>query len=103
MKRGFYEWCKFFSISFVFFLLISLPIALAVELNLTYDNNGNLITGDGKYRTYNEFNQLIKIQINNSNGTVLEKYIYHPVEDRILAKNVYDENGDIKETVIYVN
>src|SRR3989344_1715226 len=89
--------------SFLLFLVFSLSITFAAELNLTYDNNGNLITGDRKYRTYNEFNQLIKIQINNSNGTVLEKYIYHPVEDRILAKNVYDENGDIKETVIYVN
>src|SRR3989344_3099931 len=103
MKRGFYEWCKFFSITFVFFLLISLPIALAVELNLTYDNNGNLINGDGKYRTYNEFNQLIRIQQNNSNGTILEEYVYHPIEERVLAKKIYDSTGNIKETVIYAN
>ena len=52
-------------------LLFSLPITLAFELqnNLTYDGNGNLITGDDKYRVYNEFNQLIGIyEGDNDNG-----------------------------------
>ncbi|MFA7708032.1 MAG: hypothetical protein WCX73_03715, partial [Candidatus Pacearchaeota archaeon] len=91
---------------FLLFLFISLPLTISAELNLIYDNNGNLITGDGKYRTYNEFNQLIRIQQNDSNGTVIEEYIYHPVEDRVLAKIIHDEHGGAFETetvIIYAN
>jgi len=91
------------------FLLTSLPVAFAVELNqtLTYDGNGNLINGDGKYRVYNEFNQLIKVY-NGSNASIqgwMEEYVWHPTEDRILIKYVntdYGENQGTDEVVIYV-
>ena len=42
-------------------LVVSLPIAFAVELSLIYDANGNLVTGDGKYRGYNSLNELFKV------------------------------------------
>ena len=29
------------------FLVVSLPLVVAEELNLVYDRNGNLVTGDG--------------------------------------------------------
>ncbi len=80
---------RFIITSFLLFLFLSLPITFASQINqtLVYDGNGNLITGDGKYREYNEFNQLIKIREgNNTNGTIMEEYIYHPTEDRILIK-----------------
>jgi hypothetical protein len=38
--------------------VVMLPLCLASELHLIYDANGNLVTGDGKYRVYNGFNQL---------------------------------------------
>ncbi|MBI2140082.1 hypothetical protein HYU14_04100 [Candidatus Woesearchaeota archaeon] len=38
------------------FLVVSLPVAHADTLNLIYDANGNLVTGDGFYREYNSFN-----------------------------------------------
>jgi RHS repeat-associated protein len=96
---------------FIIFLLVSIPFCLSIELNLTYDGNGNLITGDGKYREYNEFNQLIRIRNGTSvNDSILEEYVYHPTEDRILAKRVYKTYyyeyhayDHLDETVIYVN
>lgn len=82
---------------------ISFASALSNQ-NLTYDANGNLITGDGKYREYNEFSQLVRVRAGFNNiSRVLEEYIYHPTEDRILAKKVYDFNQTLVETVIYVN
>ena len=58
------------------FLFISITPVLAAELNLIYDGNGNLITGYGKYREYDEFNRLIKVREgNNSNGTIMEEIL----------------------------
>jgi RHS repeat-associated protein len=71
---------------------------------LIYDANGNLVSGDGKYRTYNGLNQLWKIYNGtNSSGLLLEMYQYHPTEERIHVKTVYNSTGGIKETVYYVS
>jgi len=51
-------------------------ILLAQELNLIYDKNGNLVSGDGYFREYNGFNQLIKIRNGTSSGIVLEEYLW---------------------------
>ena len=68
-------------------LVISLPIALADELNLQYDANGNLVTGDSFYREYNELNQLSRIREGNlSNGLILEELTWHPIQEKILIK-----------------
>ena len=37
---------------FMSVLIVMLPIAFAEELNLIYDGNGNLVTGDSFYRGY---------------------------------------------------
>jgi len=86
------------------FSTISFASAVS-EFNLTYDGDGNLVTGDGKYREYNEFNQLIRIYDgNDTNGDILETYIYHPTEDRILIKlNEYDGTSTPDGAVVYVN
>jgi len=85
------------------FLIISLPIAFAQEINYVLDANGNLVTGDGFYREYNELNQLIRIRESNlSTGKVLEEYVWHPVEERILIKDVYYNNTK-NYTVYYVS
>ena len=41
-----------------------------------YDANGNLISGDGKYYTYNDANQLRMVQENDQNGKVVSEYFY---------------------------
>jgi RHS repeat-associated protein len=82
-------------------LIVSLPVCFADTLNLIYDANGNLVTGDGFYREYNSLNQLVKIRLLNSTGNVQETYVYDPVEEKVLLKNVSYTNGTWKETVYY--
>ncbi len=95
---------KLLIILVLFSLVVSLPISSAAELNLIYDGNGNLITGDGKYREYNEFNQLIRVREGNtSSGRVLEEYLYHPTEDRVLIKYIYNVTAILDDAVLYVN
>ncbi len=82
-------------------LIVSFPVVHAAELHLTYDANGNLVTGDGKFRVYNSLNQLAAIYNGtNSSGALLEEFTYHPTEERILVKKTYD-NGSLAETVYY--
>jgi len=58
---------------------------------------GNLITGDGYYREYNELNQLIRIRNgSNSTGNILEEHTYDPNGDRIKIKRF-----DAANTTIY--
>ncbi len=95
----------------LFLLLLSIPMVSSAQTNMTleYDGNGNLISGDGKYREYNEFNQLIRIYNGSTNDSdqILEEYVYHPTEDRILVKYVRepDENDKyyIEGAVVYFN
>ena len=63
---------------------IAAPIALAEELNLVYDANGNLISGDGFVREYNGLNQLVRVK--NDSGATLETFTWHPIEELILIK-----------------
>jgi hypothetical protein len=87
----------------ILFLVSFIPLCFAIEMSLTYDANGNLITGDGKYRVYNSFNQLWKVY-NGSNATLLlEEYTYHPVEERVWVKKSYNMSGALVETVYYIN
>lgn len=66
-------------VMFVLFLLVTLPFSLAETF--TYDSNGNMIQGvDHKY-TYDAFNNLI--EVNYTNGTLLEEYIYDDEGQRI--------------------
>jgi RHS repeat-associated protein len=84
------------------FLLIIQPIVFAQTLNLVYDQNGNLVTGDGVFRVYNSLNQLWKVYNGSSvSGTLLLQYVYHPVEERVYYKTRYFSGGN--ETTIYVS
>jgi len=86
------------------FLIVSMPFCFAAEMQLTYDANGNLVTGDGKFRTYNSLNQLWKVYNgSNSSGTLLEEYMYHPTEERVWTKKVYNSSGTVVETTFYIN
>jgi RHS repeat-associated protein len=93
---------KLISIVLVF-LIVSMPFCFALEMQLTYDANGNLITGDGKYRTYNSLNQLWKVYNGTNTSVLLEEYTYHPVEERVLMKKVYNSSNSVIETTYYIN
>jgi len=85
-------------------LVLSMPFTFAAELKLNYDANGNLVTGDGKFRVYNSLNQLTAIYNGtDASGVLLETYTYHPTEERILAKKVYLSNGTLNQTVYYLS
>jgi len=85
------------------FLIISMPFCFASEMALTYDANGNLVTGDGFYRTYNSLNQLWKVYNGTNTSILLEEFTYHPVEERVFIKEVYNSTGSIIETTYYIN
>jgi RHS repeat-associated protein len=107
MKEG-YEKITYLTKEIVFLefaLILSMPVASSLqEYTLIYDGNGNLITGDGKYRVYNEFNQLVEVYSgNDTSGEVLEFYLWHPTEDRILMKKVFNGSVYPEEVVVYVN
>lgn len=86
------------------FLIVSLPVCFSTEINLVYDANGNLVTGDGLYREYNSLNQLWKVHNGSSvSGVVLENYTYHPIEERVWMKQVYNSSGGLVETVYYIS
>jgi len=80
-----------------------MPFCFAVEMSLTYDANGNLITGDGKYRTYNSLNQLWKVYNGTNTSVLLEEYTYHPIEERVIMKKVYNTTGAVIETTYYIS
>jgi len=89
---------------FVFLLVVSISYCFAVETQLTYDANGNFVTGDGYYRYYNSFNQLSKIYLgNNMSGVLLEDLTYDPVEERVFMKKTYNTSGVLIETVYYID
>ena len=87
-------------------LLIAIQsVVYAETLNLVYDANGNLITGDGRFRVYNSFNQLSAIYNGSTNisSQLLEEYTYHPLEERILYKKAYNTGGILNQTVYYIS
>ena len=80
---------------------IAAPIALAEELNLVYDANGNLISGDGFVREYNGLNQLVRVK--NDSGATLETFTWHPIEELILIKKIYNSSNEVAQRIVYVN
>ena len=74
---------KLTAISLLFVCLImTMPAVSAALISLTYDANGNLISGDGKFRVYNDFNQLVEVYNGtNSTGNLLERYEWDPVQE----------------------
>jgi len=91
-------------VSVLIYLIISLPIIFAQELNLQYDSVGNLVTGDSFYREYDGFNHLIRIKHGNtSSGNITEEFIWHPIEERIFIKKIYWNNQTLRTTIKYLN
>ena len=88
----------FYIVALCFFSIMTVS---AAELNLTYDANGNLVTGDGKFRVYNSLNQLWKVYNGSTNTTLLQEYVYDPIEERVAVKRTYNSSGSTMETVYY--
>lgn len=65
-----------------------LPVApenghAATNLTYTYDANGNMISGDGKYYEYNDANQLARVRVNDAAGLVIAEYFYDSSGQRV--------------------
>ncbi|MBI2575831.1 RHS repeat-associated core domain-containing protein [Candidatus Woesearchaeota archaeon] len=61
------------------------------------EGGGNLVTGDGYYREYNELQQLTRVRNgSNSSAPILEEYTYDPYGERIKIKRF-----DVANTTIY--
>lgn len=83
-------------------LIISLPVCFAASILLQYDQNGNLITGDGLFREYNGLNQLVRIRNGSTDSApVLESFVYDPQQERVAVKTIFDSEGSVKETNYY--
>lgn len=83
------------------FLLINTSVVLAIEYNLQYDANGNLIQGKDKYFEYNTLNQLWKVREGNINGNILEEYYYDQDGNRLLK--IEYESGQVKQEIYYID
>ncbi|MBI4010248.1 MAG: hypothetical protein HY361_03610 [Candidatus Aenigmarchaeota archaeon] len=86
---------------FMAVLIISIPVIAAEELNLVYDANGNLVSGDGFVREYNGLNQLVRVK--NGSGNTLEEFVWHPIEEKILIKKIYNSSNEVAQRITYVN
>ena len=87
---------------FMIFLIISMPIVFATEINIQTDANGNIVTDGTTYREYNSLNQLIRIRNGSTNSSpMLEEYEFHPTQEKIYKKKIYNSTGQVAETVIY--
>ena len=84
-------------------LIISLPLVLAEEYRIDYDQNGNIIYDQESnvYREYNELNQLSRTRLNNASGTILQEYTYDPLKERIFIKDEFYSNGSLKSSTYY--
>ncbi len=51
--------------------------------NITYDANGNRISGFGFYFEYNNFNQLLRVRNSSASGPIIEEYTYDHEGNRI--------------------
>ncbi|MBR9704654.1 hypothetical protein GOV12_04530 [Candidatus Pacearchaeota archaeon] len=82
------------------FLILFIPLCFSAEINLTYDNNGNLISGFGLNYSYNNFNQLINIT-DNSNNELIFQYLYDSEGTRIKKVEYFDDGSN--ETAYYIS
>jgi RHS repeat-associated protein len=94
---------KLFLLFFIIFVIISFMnfSTAQTDYNFTYDNNGNLIQGFGKYYEYNPFNQLERVRDTNSTGRILVEYSYGADGNRLLKKEFFI--GGTNQSTYYIN
>lgn len=79
MRKVFYP--IFYSV--LLLLCSSFNAQASTTLNYSYDANGNMIQGDGKYFEYNDANQLVKVRHGDASGPVIAQYFYDYTGQRI--------------------
>ncbi len=75
---------------------------LTYNTDMTYDANGNLIKGLGKYYEYDPFNQLSSVRKKNATGNVIAEYRYDADGNRI-KKVEYDYTTGNNQTTYYIS
>lgn len=94
--------CASLTALFLSVIIVSLPVCNAASLSLQYDQNGNLVTGDGLFREYNCLNQLVRVRNGSSNTSqLLVSFSYDPLQERVAVKTEYNHDGSVKETTYY--
>ena len=83
-------------------LILTIPSSIAATYNLTYDPNGNRLSGFGLAYEYNNFNQLSKVRLSNSSGIIIEEYLYDHEGQRILKKTRNESTFYINKNFIRV-
>lgn len=84
------------------FGIFLLPVSFADEIDFQLDANGNIVSGDGFYRTYDGINHLTEIRIgNDQSGTLLYQFQWDPLEERVFIKDEYYSNGTLKSSTYY--
>ena len=63
--------------------LAAFPCYAATNQSYQYDDNGNLINGDGKYFEYNDANKLVRVRLEDNTGPILAEYVYDHSGQRI--------------------
>lgn len=67
----------------IFSFIFTTPSILAQTFTIQYDANGNRVSDGTYYYEYNNFNQLSRVRLYNSTGTILEEYRYDQDGNRI--------------------
>ena len=74
----------FNTLFFILLALITVPHSQsATNLEYIYDENGNLIQGDGKFFEYNDANRLARVRQKDENGPVVAEFVYDHAGQRV--------------------
>lgn len=67
---------KYFLCLTILWILHCMCVTIQAQSVYTYDANGNLTTGDGKFYEYNQANKLVRVRQDNATGPIIAEYVY---------------------------
>ncbi|MBI2577189.1 hypothetical protein HYV84_08305, partial [Candidatus Woesearchaeota archaeon] len=83
------------------FLFLSYPFAVAEEISLSYDANGNLLRDEKNLYVYDSLNQLVSVRASTLEQNLVESYVYDDSGKRIKKVSFHADGSN--ETTYYVN
>lgn len=87
----------------IFIVTLVSTVSFVQSASYSYDTRGNLVSGDGLYREYDNSNHLVRVRVgDDSSGMLVVNYTWHPLDERVWAKHVYF-NGTLNETSYYIS